>query len=195
MTEAEALGIVVNPVAADFLASLPTEIAATIKGVLPQLRDCKAVAGRFNVDELKDASFAAPAVLVSLIKWSQDGGRAGQFDWKAQIAAFIVTKDTMGLTRDVAAANIAQAISALAVEGRWGLGGCGPAMNIQAENLVSASSRKAAASLFVVTWMQPFVLDAQGVQAITPGLYVGQAPLIGFGHEDDYTQIGVSHES
>ncbi len=187
---AEALGIETVAAPEALLSALPTAIALALKAVLPELRDCKAIAGRFNLDDLKDQSIAAPAVLVSLIKWGQASGRSGQTQYRAQIVAFIVTKDTMGLQRDVAAVNIAQAITALADGNTWGLEACGPAEAIGFETLVTAAARKLASSLAVVTWTQPFVLTGEAISVITPELYLGIAPEIGIPHVDDYIQIG-----
>jgi hypothetical protein len=187
---ADALGIETMPSADNVMSALPATIAAAIKMVLPELRDCKAIAGRFNLDDLKDQSIAAPAVLVSLIKWGQAGGRSGQTQYRAQIVAFVVTKDTMGLQRDIAAVNIAQAITALADGNTWGLAACGPAEAIGFETLVTAAARKLASSLAVVTWTQPFVLSREATSAITPQLYLGIAPEIGIGNEGDYIEIG-----
>lgn len=187
---ADALGIETVAVPQALLSALPTAIALAIKEALPELRDCKAIAGRFNLDDLKDQSIAAPAVLVSLIKWGQAGGRSGQTQYRAQIVAFIVTKDALGLQRDIAAVNIAQAITALVDGNTWGLEACGPAEAIGFETLVTAAARKLASSLAVVTWTQPFVLTGEAVSTITPQLYVGIAPQIGIGNEGDYVEIG-----
>lgn len=187
---ADALGIETVAAPQALLSALPTAIALAIKTALPDLRDCKAIAGRFNLDDLKDQSIAAPAVLVSLIKWGQASGRSGQTQYRAQIVAFIVTKDTMGLQRDVAAVNIAQAVTALVDGNTWGLEACGPAEAIGFETLVTAAARKLASSLAVVTWTQPFVLTGEAISAITPALYLGISPEVGVGHEDDYNQIG-----
>ncbi|NJR20495.1 MAG: hypothetical protein HC777_02855 [Hyphomonadaceae bacterium] len=59
------------------------------------------------------------------------------------------------------------------------------------ETLVTGAARKVASSLAVVTWTQPFVLNGEVVSTITPTLYIGIAPEIGLGHEDDYQSVEV----
>ena len=46
----------------DLLAALPGLVAARIKLVLPGLRECRGIAGRFNLDMLKAKGVAAPRI-------------------------------------------------------------------------------------------------------------------------------------
>jgi hypothetical protein len=192
---AHALGLSLaadNPVAVSdkALSGLASTIATAIKLALPDLAECKAVAGRFDLAALKEASVQAPAVLVSLLGWRTRQADAGVPRFSAQIACFIITRDRLGAPRDAAALVIAQAVTALAEANRWGLTWCGQAEALSAETLVSSATRGAAASLAVVTWTQPFTLSGPPVAAITPELYLGLAPEIGTAHQADYIQIG-----
>jgi hypothetical protein len=178
------------PLAPDALAGLAPAIAAAIKQALPDLAECKAVAGRFDLAALKEASIKAPAVLVSLLSWRARQADAGVARFAGQIACFIITKDRLGAPRDAAALVIAQAVTALADANRWGLAWCGQAENLTAETLVSSATRGAAASLAVVTWTQPFTLSGPPAYALMSELYLGLSPETGPAHVADYIRIG-----
>ncbi|SFQ14379.1 hypothetical protein SAMN05421853_102108 [Roseivivax halotolerans] len=174
------------------LKDLPDRIAAEIGTLLPELRECRAVAGRFDLQRLTSEGIAAPAVLVSLLRLSGNEEFAEHHHgFLLHMAAFVVTKDRMGLPRDAAAATIAQTLVSLIAETDWGLDDCGAAKDLRAEPLVSQGSLKSAASLWAVTWRQPCVFEAIDPGAPVPiQLYVGQAPDIGPGNEDAYDEIG-----
>ena len=66
-----------------------------------------------------------------------------------------------------------------------------PAEGLAEEPLVSAESEGLAMALTAITWEQTIALEPwPEPQPITPELYLGQSPLIGAAHEDDYTLIG-----
>lgn len=178
---------------ADLLATLSDVIAARIKVALPDLRECRGMAGRFDLDQLKARGVAAPAVLVSRLRIGQDETVAApHFLWEVQMVAFILTREELGLRRDVAAANIAQVLLRLIPDQVWGLpDDLGAAYRVAEEPLITASAEKQALSLSAVTWTQPLSLAGLPVApAIVPELYLGQDPLIGPDHIDDYTLIG-----
>jgi len=175
----------------DLLDDMPVLIAAAIKQRLPDLRECEAMAGPFNLEALTQKGIAAPAVLVSILRIRQTELRAGpQPEFVASVSAYVVTKDRLGLQRDAAAAAICQAILPM-VEGQtWSDAFIGPAKDVEARSLVTANTRKAAASLWAVTWSQPFVLTFEPTQEIDPVVYLGHAPDIGPDHADDYAPFG-----
>lgn len=177
---------------ADLLATLADTMAARIHVALPDLRDCRGMAGRYDLDQIKNRGVACPAVLVSRLRISQDlTVAAPHFLWQVQMVAFILTRDELGLPRDLAAANIAQVLLGLIPDQVWGLGNdLGGAFNVGEEPLITASAEKQALSLSAVTWTQPLSLSGLPVApAIVPELYLGQAPNIGLAHVDDYTLI------
>lgn len=176
----------------DLLSDLPEMIAGEVKTVLPELRDCKGMAGPFNLEELKVKGVAAPAVFVSVLGLRPDAGFTGSVpSWKIDMAAYVVTKDSLGLPRDLAAANICQSLLVLIPNKNWGEDGLGEAEKVAARSLVTAAMKKLTTSLWAVTWEQPVVLHGQDNAAPMPiELYVGQSPDIGAGHEGDYELIG-----
>ena len=177
----------------DLLSGLPDRVAAEIAALLPGLRTCRGFAGRLDVKALKARGIAAPAVLVSRLRLQQDQTRSGpHHSFKAQMAAFILCKDELGLPRDTGAANIAQALLTLIPDANWGAPdhiGC--AEGVAEEPLVSAESEELGMALTAISWEQIISLEPwPEAQPITPQLYLGQAPQIGAAHEDDYTLIG-----
>ena len=176
----------------DLLAALPDLIAAQIKLWLPDLRTCKGQAGRFDIEALKKTGVAAPAVLIATTRLSQGETYAGPHaTFMIEMAAFVVTKDGLGLTRDAAAAQICQTLLALVPNKTWGEPDVGGAEAVAALPLITAAQTGMASSLWAVTWRQPITfsaIPASEPQAIE--LYVGQSPNIGSANEDSYDQIG-----
>lgn len=176
----------------DLLFSLPGIVAARIKLILPAVRTCEGIAGRFNLERLKTESVQSPAVLVSVLDLKQNGGAAGPVHFfDLSMAAFIVTKDQLGLSRDAAAAAMTTAIAAYVPDRRWGQADCGEARNVRGQSIVNAGFLKSAASLWAVTWTQPCTFTASDVaEPVALELYVGQSPQTGADHVADYTRIG-----
>ena len=175
------------------LSSLPELVAAGIAVALPGLRDCRGFAGRLDPKVIKARGIAAPAVLVSRLRLRQDRTLAGpHHTFRAQMAAFILCKDELGLPRDIGAANIAQRLLTLIPEADWGQPDhLMPAEAVTEEPLVSADSDGLGMALTAVTWEQVIALSPLPTpEALRPALYLGQAPLIGAAHVDAYELMG-----
>jgi hypothetical protein len=174
------------------LHTLPQAIADRLKPLMPKIRECKGIAGRFNLERLQKESINTPALLVSVLELKQTTPAAGPVHFfDLSMAAFIVTKDQLGLSRDEAGANIAAALCAYVPDKRWGEPACGEARNVRGQSIVTAGFLKTSASLWAVTWTQPCTFatipkpEAMGVE-----LYLGHVPEIGAAHTDDYERIG-----
>ena len=176
---------------ADLLAALPDLIAARIKLTLPELKTCKGQAGRFDLEALKKKSIAAPAVLISNLGFAQGEAFSGPSpSFLLELAAYVITKDTITLPRDQAAATICQTLARLIPERIWGERDLGPARDLRGIPLLTAASDQAV-SLWAITWRQPITLTGAPLTEPQPiTLYVGQSPQIGAEHEESYTQIG-----
>lgn len=176
----------------DLIAQLPDLVAAQIKLILPELRLCKGMVGGFDVEELKRQGLAAPAVLVSRLGIDQRQTLGGPHRlFTVTMAAFVVTRDTMGLPRDIAAANIVQALLRRIPDAVWSEPGVGPAEDVEERVLVTRAARDVTASLSAVMWRQPVALEAlPEAEPVEIQLYLGQAPQVGPGFEGDYTPIG-----
>jgi len=143
------------------LDTLPTTIATSIHTVLPDLRQCEAYAGPFDISLLKSSSVRAPAVLVSIIKVKQAGSMNGPHHlFDADMAAYIVTGDSRDLDRDAAAAQIGQTLLNLVPDQTWGEACCGDARDVVLRTLVGKSVKAMRLGLWAVTWMQPIALGS-----------------------------------
>lgn len=137
------------------LSEMPGIIAAKIYDALPALATCEGMVGRLDLDEIKRSGFKTPAVLVSRIRLDQARALAGPHHvYRAVCAAFVVTKDTLGTARDVAATNIAQVILQLLPDATFGRSDIGPAERIAEEPLVTPEIRKSGMSIIAITWEQ-----------------------------------------
>lgn len=143
----------------DLLARLPDLIAEQIHMRLPELRTCKGGLGGFDVAELKRQGLAAPAVLVSRLGVSPVAGYAGPHRRVAvAMAAFVVTRDQMGLKREIALSNISSTLLQLVPDACWGLSGVGPAEQVEERVLVNREARDITAALAAITWRQMVTL-------------------------------------
>lgn len=142
------------------LSELPEIVATRIKAVLPDLATCKGITGRLDLDEVQRNAFATPAVLVSRIRIDHARTLGGPHRvYRVMMAAFVLTKDTLGLPRDVAATNIAQVIMQLLPDCRFGRAEFGPAEKISEEPIATTAVRKAGIGLSAITWEQDLALD------------------------------------
>ena len=176
----------------DLLAALPSTVAGAIRARLPELTVAEGAAGPFDLGELKARGLRAPGVIVSCLSASQGQTFSGDFTtFGLDMAAYVFTRDGLGLPRDIAAATICQAILGIVPGRTWGYEETGPAERVAARSLVTRAEKNAAVSLWAVTWRQPVTFVATPAGETVPiQLYLGQAPDIGLGHEDDYVPIG-----
>lgn len=157
------------------LKDLPEIVAAKIHLALPDLNTCEGIIGRLDLDEVQRAAFKTPAVLISRLRLDQAPGYGGPHRaFRVMVAAFVVTKDTLGLPRDVAATNIAQVILQILPDCRFGRADIGPAERIAEEPIVTPAIRKSGIALTAITWEQDVSLeDLPDAPQIEPHVYVG----------------------
>lgn len=156
------------------MSELPDIVAGKIRAVLPDLATCRGIVGRLDLDEVQRSAFPTPAVLVSRLRLDAGRDLAGpQHVYRVVMAAFVLTKDTLGLPRDVAATNIAQVILQLLPDARFGRADIGPAERIAEEPIVTPAIRKAGVGLTAITWEQDITLEPLPVApVIAPQVYV-----------------------
>jgi len=176
---------------ATLLTDLRAAVHKEIDAVLPDLKDCREIEGRFDLEELKRASLRAPGVLVSLMGVKKSGELAGDAStFAASMAAFIVTKDLLGVARDVAAMNIGTRLLDLVDCNLWNMDALGEPENIRLESLITGKSRDVKASLWAVSWDQPFTFFEPETGPLGAALYVAHAPDGISADEADFVQIG-----
>ena len=170
----------------DIFVGLTGHIASAISDLMPDLRECEGVLGRFDAARLEQQSVVAPAVLVSLIDARQSAGFAGgvvTFD--LSLAAFIVTKDQRGLPRDIGAANICTALAKLIPFENWSWESLGAGQGVRIQPLVTSAVRRSKLSLWAVTWSQPCTLNPIPVGDTLPlELYVR-----GLNESDEFEEV------
>lgn len=166
-----------------------------LSGILPDLGECRPHAGRFDADELRRLSARTPAVYVAVLgipKVANLGTAEKGLDLDLSMAAYVVTSDARGLSRDEAALNITEAL-VFAIDGnRWGIPGVGPAHEVKAANLYSGRLDRTGVAMWAVTWRQEVRISGAGADddGVVPSeLYYGIAPEIGAQHKDDYTRV------
>jgi len=159
----------------DLLAAFPDLVAECIRGHLPRLKTCEGMLGGFDLDELKRTGLASPAVLVSRLGVRPRDTLSGPHRRVTlAMAAFVVTRDEMGLKRDTALSNITAALIQLIPDQYWGLAGVGEAERVEERILINRAARQVTASLAVVTWDQPVTLAAlPDSMVLRPELYLG----------------------
>jgi hypothetical protein len=176
----------------DLLSALPEIIAVRVKLTLPDLRTCRGQAGRFDLEALKKMSIAAPAVLIATTRLSQAEIYAGpHLSYSIEMAAFVITKDALGLPRDTAAANICQALITLIPEKTWGEPGVGAAQGVVALPLITAAQDKFATSLWAVSWRHQIAFTPLPADTRLPiVIYAPIDVLHGADDPGDYEPVG-----
>ncbi|TBW58554.1 DUF1834 family protein [Marinobacter halodurans] len=166
-------------------------IVATIKQALPELRDCQAHGGRFDLPELQRWSRRAPAVLVAAVQVpvvADNHTRQVQVRW----VAYVVTRDTPQAARDVAALDYAEALLRCVKGNRWGLDNTQRPENLAAENLYSGQADRQGMALWAVSWQQGLALRATDLSSLADFRIYSATHQVGDGPAtESYTDIPV----
>ena len=170
----------------DLMPDLAERVRARVVEAAPELRTCKARAGALAATDLRDLGMQAPAVVVSWLEARPGRERAGPApSFELGMAAYVITKDGLGLDRDAVAAAVAMRILALVPGRTWGRREAGEAANVRLQSLASQGTRREGIALWAVTWTQPFTLAAEVDEGVLPPeLYVRTA--LPSGAEDDF---------
>jgi len=176
------------------LDDLRQAIADNIKTKLPDLRDCRPHAGRFDLAELRRVATKTPAVFIACLGVKESElQESGECDADLVMAAFVVTSDAKALPKDVAALNIIEFLLLYIPGKQWGLGGKAfKAREVQAQNMYSGEVDKTGTAMWAASWRQKVRLgesiwDETGV--LPSHVYFGIVPEVGIGHEEDYWEI------
>jgi hypothetical protein len=176
---------------ATLLNDLRDAVRDDIAARLPELTSCKTIEGKFTLEELKKTSVAAPAVYVSCYGAKPGQTLAGHAPtFVAEMAAYIVARDVLGLKRDVMAANIGAALLQLVFDNTWGLTFVDAPQKIHLHSLVTAKARDVKASLWAVSWDQSFTFFEPASGPLGAKLYVAHAPDGIAPSEGDFELIG-----
>lgn len=129
-------------------------IVASLRESLGQHVTVESHGGRFDRQELARYSKRAPAVLVAAMSIPEmldtpRPGRAG-----VQWAAFIVTRDAPGATRDTQALTLAESLVRQIPGNTWGVDSTQRPDRINAENLYSGEIDRLGIAMWAVSWRQ-----------------------------------------
>lgn len=131
------------------------------KKLLEDLRTCRKHAGRISIEELASVSVASPALLIAFLgtdKIEENGTE--EMIAPCRFAAYVVTEDSKGLSRDTAAKNIVEALLVWLPNQRFGAPqldppvSCATPEQVAATNLYDGNVRGKAVALWAVSWLQ-----------------------------------------
>lgn len=137
------------------LLALRTAVVAGIKAALPAVPTVEPHSGRFDLTDLGRLAVRTPAVLVAVLGTDEvTQSTTGLCVEPVRLAAFVVTGNAPGLTRDAAALAIVHTLARLLPENRWGLDGAQRPTEIRADNLYAAELDRKAIAMWAVSWRQ-----------------------------------------
>lgn len=127
-------------------------VVAKLKAAMPKLRHCEEQFGRFDLDELENSTFQAPAVRFAVLQAKLPNTAAGQSEAELSCAAFVVTE---AKDRDRIAWALAEAIATMLRPGQlWGLFHLSDPRGVSIQPAVTAKMRQRTVSLIAVEWKQ-----------------------------------------
>jgi len=133
------------------------ELLAAVVSDLAQLdgvRACEAFGGRFDLAGLERFGAAVPAIRVAILRIPASRTvDTGELDVDVEMAAFMITRDERGQSRDQQALDLASRVMAAVQAARWGLSKIHPARNIRAENIYSSPAQAKGVALWGVSWI------------------------------------------
>ena len=172
---------------------LSSAIVSDLSGKFPALRACSTHPGRFDLAELKRVAIKTPAILVAClgVPGLAEAGTEEK-DVELVMAAFVLTKDQKGLSRDISALNLVEALLVHIPLQQWGMTGLGPAGAVAAENLYGGDIDKTGVAMWAVSWRHKIrigesIWQEDGVLPDT--VYAGYEPDVGLEHEPDYEEV------
>ncbi|KMQ74004.1 phage protein Gp37 [Marinobacter subterrani] len=169
-------------------------IVAAIAKALPELKDCQAHGGRFDLQELKRWSRRAPAVLVAAVQIPEAArNRVNQVT--VRWVAYVVASDAPGVSRDVIALDYTEALLRCIKDNRWGLDNTQRPENVAAENLYSGPADRQGIALWAVSWQQALTLRATDISDLADFAIYSATHQVGDGPDtESYTEIPTGNE-
>lgn len=168
---------------------------AVVAGVseIPGVAEAKPYAGQFSPDDNKRVSFRAPALFVGLAgSRDAEDPQTGELLLPMEVVVFVVAHQARRNERANVAADLAEAVAALAYRNRWGYEHCDRAGLPSLDNRFLTAFDRQGLALWTVRWHQSVAVgecafDAEGVAPTE--IYLGVSPLVGPGNEEHYTLV------
>ena len=128
--------------------AVPTRILQ----LMPSLRACQAIFGRFNLDELETYSAKVPAAFFSVTEARPEVQAGGQFDLALTLAVFLLAE---GKDRDSQAWAMAEAVALmLTPDCRWNLQNLTGPADIKVAPVLGAQIKAKGVAIAAVSWRQ-----------------------------------------
>ncbi len=142
------------------LVSLRESIRCKLSDEVKDFAQVYTHGGRFDVEELKRWSVKAPCAVVGALGINSIDSEAGQPVALVEWGAFIVTKDTADLKRDVSALGLVEALLGIVTPlERWGDDAAHVPTAIKATNLYGGQLDKTGIALWMIGWTQGYDLN------------------------------------
>lgn len=176
------------------LVEMQAKVVATVKALMPDLKECKAHPGRFTRQELEKFSVRSPSVHVAIPSIRNPSSSDGQLECSVKTVLVLTAKNTVGennkaVNRSDAALNMVAAILAALPTATLGAG-IGPTEDIAADNLYDGGDNKQGVAMWAIHWTNTIILSAKIEDGVLPTeLYLGFVPDIGTGREADYVLL------
>lgn len=176
------------------LVDMQGKVVATIAALMPDLKECKPHPGRFTREELDKFRVKSPSVHVAVPSIRNPSSSGGVLQCSVKTVLVLTAKNTVdaddkAFNRADAAMNMVAAILLALPSATLGAG-IGPCEDISADNLYGSSDDKQGVAMWAIHWNNTVTLSPKVEEGVLPSeLYLGFAPDIGTGHEEDYTQI------
>lgn len=127
-------------------------VVAVFKEAMPQLRECEAQFGRFDLDALERNMVRAPAVRVAVLRARPANQPSAEISADLSCAAFIVTE---GPDRDTSAWTIAEAIAVTLHSAQlFGLTRLGVPREVDIQPLLAIDIKRRGVAIIAVEWRQ-----------------------------------------
>jgi len=127
-------------------------VVSTFKEAMPQLRECEAQFGRFDLDALEKNMVRAPAVRVAVLRARPANQPSAEIAADLACAAFVVTE---GRDRDETAWTIAEAIAVILHSAQlFGLTRLAAPRDVDIQPLLAISLKNRGVAIVAVEWRQ-----------------------------------------
>lgn len=156
-----------------------TAVASSFGAAMPELRQCEAQFGRFNLADLENNSIPAPAIRVAVLKARGADQASARISADLSCAAFIITA---GRDRDAQAWTLAEAVVKLLHSGQmFGLLNLTTPDKVEVQPLLAFPLKQRAVAIISVEWQQQLrhlgetIFNDEG--QLLPELYLNDEPV------------------
>ncbi len=176
------------------LVNMQAKVVATIAALMPKLKECKPHPGRFTREELEKFRVKSPSVHVAVPSIRNPSSSGGVLQCSVKTVLVLTAKNTVdendkAFSRSESAMNMVAAILLALPTATLGAG-IGACEDIAADNLYGSGDDKQGVAMWAIHWNNTVTLSSPVEEGVLPSeLYLGFAPEIGTGHEDDYVRI------